>query len=56
MGDYMGIEKKTKSIRLDEDLIEALEKIAGSENRSLSNLIETVLKRYVAENDNDAVE
>jgi len=43
----MGIEKKVYSVRLDEDLLSALKTISKEENRSLSNLVETVLKRYV---------
>jgi len=42
----MGIEKKVLSLRLDEEFIKELRKIAKEENRSLSNLIETVLKNY----------
>ncbi len=44
----MGIEKKVVSMRLDEQFIEELREIAEAQNRSLSNLIETVLKEYVA--------
>ena len=47
-GDNMGIEKKVVSMRLDEDFIEKLKEIAETQNRTLSNLIETVLKEYVA--------
>ncbi len=47
-GDNMGIEKKVVSMRLDEQFIEELREIAETQNRSLSNLIETVLKEYVA--------
>jgi len=43
----MGIEKKVYSVRLDEELLNELKTIAENENRSLSNLVETVLKRYV---------
>ena len=43
----MGIEKKVYSVRLDEELLNELKKIADEENRTLSNLVETVLKRYV---------
>ena len=42
----MGIEKKVFSVRLDEELIEKLRVIAETQNRTLSNLVETVLKRY----------
>lgn len=45
----MGVEKKVLSLRLDESFIQELRQIAKEENRSLSNLIETVLKNYVAE-------
>ena len=44
----MGIEKKVLSIRLDEKFIDELKVIAKNENRPLSNLIETVLKKYVS--------
>lgn len=44
----MGIEKKVVSMRLDEQFIEELREVAETQNRSLSNLIETVLKEYVA--------
>jgi len=43
----MGIEKKVLSVRLDEEFIEQLKIIAKNENRPLSNLIETILKKYV---------
>ncbi len=42
----MGIEKKTVSVRLDEDLIAKIRALAEKENRSFSNLVETVLKKY----------
>ena len=44
----MGIEKKVVSIRLDENFIQKLRDIAETQNRTLSNLIETVLKEYVS--------
>ena len=43
----MGIEKKVYSVRLNEELLKELKIIAEEENRSLSNLVETVLKKYV---------
>ena len=43
----MGIEKKVYSVRLDEELLNELRIIAKEENRSLSNLVETVLKKYL---------
>ena len=42
----MGIEKKVVSFRLEESFIEELKELAKKENRTLSNLIETVLKVY----------
>jgi predicted transcriptional regulator len=35
------------SIRMDAELRGELEKLAARENRKLSNLVETVLRRYV---------
>ena len=43
----MGIEKKGISIRLDEDLIDRLKEVAEQENRTMSNLIETILKQHL---------
>jgi len=43
----MGIEKKVYSVRLDEELLNELKTIAKDENRTLSNLVETVLKKYI---------
>ena len=44
----MGLEKKVVSVRLDEGFIEKLKEIAEQQNRSLSNLVETILKDYVS--------
>ena len=44
----VGIEKKVVSIRLDEQFIQELREIAEAQNRTLSNLIETVLKDYAS--------
>ena len=44
----MGIEKKTSSFRLEEDLVEQLRVYAKEENRNLSNMIETILLQYVS--------
>lgn len=41
------IMKTNKSIRLNQELLGKLEKIAKSENRTLSNLIEKILLEYV---------
>ena len=43
----MGIEKKVYSVRLDEEILLELKAISKEENRSLSNLVETILKRYI---------
>jgi len=45
----MGIEKKTYSFRLEDELVEALRQLAEKENRKLSNMVETILKKYVEE-------
>ena len=44
----MGIEKKTYSFRLEENLVEQLRVYAREENRNLSNMIETILLQYVS--------
>ncbi len=43
----MGIEKRVYSFRLSEQMVEELQKHAENENRSLSNLVETILKNYL---------
>ena len=45
----MGIEKKVLSLRLDNEVIEELKLLSIKENRSLSNFIETILKKYIQE-------
>ena len=45
----MGIEKKIYSFRFELELIEKLQKYAKEENRTLSNMVETILKAYIAE-------
>lgn len=39
--------KKITTLRLDDDIAEELKKIAENENRSLNNLIETILINYL---------
>lgn len=39
--------KKTKTIRMQPDLIEDLEKLALQENRNFNNLVETILTKAV---------
>lgn len=43
----MGIEKKTTSVRLDEETLKRLKFQAEKENRNVSNLIETIIKQYL---------
>jgi len=45
----MGVEKKVVSIRLDDEMIEKMRRLAEKENRNLSNYIETILKNYFKE-------
>lgn len=45
----MGVEKKVYSFRLDTDMVNQLQRCAEQENRTLSNLVQTVLKRYLME-------
>ena len=40
-------------IRLDEDTLRIIKKIAEDENRSLNNLIEYLIKRYIKENEKE---
>ena len=44
----MGIEKKNYSFRVHEDMVERLRAQAQLENRSLSNLVETILLQYLS--------
>lgn len=43
----MGIEKKTYSFRLDEETVDQLRVYAAEENRTLSNMVETILLQYL---------
>ena len=43
----MGIEKKIYSFRFSQDMIDKLQTYATKENRSLSNIVETILKEYL---------
>lgn len=47
----MGVEKKVYSFRLDPALVEQLQNYAEQENRSLSNLVETILKQHILSRD-----
>ena len=43
----MGIEKKSVSARLSSDVVAELTKICEKENRTISNLIETIIKQFI---------
>ena len=43
----MGIEKRVYSFRFDPEMVARLQ-LRAEENRSLSNLLETILKHYLA--------
>ncbi|MBC8585352.1 DUF6364 family protein [Youxingia wuxianensis] len=43
----MGVEKKVYSFRLEERMVEQLKSCAEKENRTLSNMVETILKSYL---------
>lgn len=50
----MGIEKRTYSVRLDEQMVEKLRVYAKEENRNLSNMIETILLQYLSKRESEA--
>jgi predicted DNA-binding protein len=45
--NIMGIEKKVLGMRLDEEVIEKLKELAEKENRTVSNLVETIIKKHI---------
>lgn len=49
----MGIEKRTFSFRFDEELVEKLRGYAAEENRTLSNMIETILLQYLSKRESE---
>ena len=49
----MGIEKKVYSFRFDEDMVDRLRIYAKEENRTLSNMIETILLQYLSNRDEE---
>lgn len=49
----MGIEKRTYSVRLDEQMVEKLRVYAKEENRNLSNMIETILLQYLSKRESE---
>ena len=49
----MGIEKKTYSFRFSEDMVDRLRADAEAENRTLSNMVETILLQYLSKRDSE---
>jgi len=49
----MGIEKKTFSFRFDEAMVDKLKIYAEAENRTLSNMVETILLQYLAKREQE---
>jgi len=43
--------KKTKTLRFDNDILEKLEYLAKLDKRSLNNLLEVILEKYLQDND-----
>ena len=52
-GDTVGIEKKVYSFRFDEEMVEKLRAYAAQENRTLSNMIETILLQYLSKRESE---
>ena len=46
----MGLERKVYSFRLEPSLMERISEEAKMENRSLGNMVETILKQHLKEN------
>ena len=49
----MGIEKRTYSFRFSEEMVEKLRACPEAENRTLSNMIETILLQYLSKRDEE---
>ena len=49
----MGIEKKVYSFRFDEAMVEKLRVYAKEENRTISNMIETILLQYLSKREDE---
>ena len=49
----MGIEKRTYSFRFSEEMVENLRACAEAENRTLSNMTETILLQYLSKRDEE---
>ena len=52
----MGVEKKVYSFRLEQELMERIARRAKAENRTLSNMVETILLRYCQQEEENAGE
>lgn len=49
----MGIEKKTYSVRLEEELAEKIKRYGALENRNFTNMVETILQKYISEREKE---
>jgi len=49
----MGIEKKTYSFRFSEEMVDKLRVYAKEENRTISNMIETILLQYLSKRESE---
>ena len=49
----MGIEKKTYSFRFSEDMVDRLRAYVEAENRTLSNMVETILLQYLSKRETE---
>ena len=49
----MGIEKRTYSVRLNEELAEKIRQYGLLENRNFANMVETILLKYIAEREKE---
>lgn len=49
----MGIEKRTYSVRLDEEVGEKIRMYGQMENRNFANMVETILKNYIAQREKE---
>ena len=50
----MGIEKKTYTFRLNEEVAEKIRMYGQMENRNFANMVETILKNYISEREKES--
>ena len=50
----MGMEKKTYTFRLNEEVAEKIRTYGQMENRSLVNMVETILINYITEREKES--